>query len=242
MTKKEARDLLTAHACCTYCSNENKLHNECPWHNKKQCEDVKMTGKLVQDAINTIQGATVMKMRLSDIKILIIFAENDPKIHKVVECRNHWIEYHVQDRYLVVNKNGYLIDGYIQYLVLKEQGVEEAEVKQLNRVGIGKKKKKNKVKARYTPKYRNEPTIYVYGYHPESESKHELMWRIPKSEKWTWFKENLRVGDKITCCTKYGDKPVIVTKIETLDKCPVDMVVKRVKNTEIMRGGYNVVP
>ena len=70
-------------------------------------------------------------------------------MHKVVKCKDHWKMYHMQNRYLILNKNGYLIDGYIMYLVLKEQGVEEAEIKQLNRVGIGKKKKKNKVKVRY---------------------------------------------------------------------------------------------
>ncbi len=239
MTKKEAIDLLTAHACCTYCRVENKLCNECPWHGKKECKEVRVTPELVQEAINIMQGATLMKMKLSDIKIPRIFTEHDPKIHKVIDCRKHWITYHTQDRYLILNKNGYLINGYIMYLVLKEQGVEEVEVKLINGKGIGKKKKKSKkVRVIQNSKYRNETTTYVYGVHPNSKDTKTYMWRVPKN--WTNWADNIQIGDTIICSTKNGYAPVTINKIEILDKCPIDIPVKKVCNKKIRRNGIIV--
>ena len=62
-------------------------------------------------------------MKLSDIKIKDSFANSNPQIRKIEECRNYWNENHEQDRYLVVNHKDELIDGYIQYLILKENNV-----------------------------------------------------------------------------------------------------------------------
>ena len=70
-------------------------------------------------------------MKLSEIKISNAFASTTPREDKVKVCRNYWEENHEQDRDIVVNKNNVLIDGYIQYLVLKENSVEEAFVNNL---------------------------------------------------------------------------------------------------------------
>lgn len=71
-----------------------------------------------------------MKIKLSDIKISDAFANITPKENKMNECREYWDKFSKQDRYIVISpKNNVLIDGYIQYLVLKENNVEEAEVK-----------------------------------------------------------------------------------------------------------------
>jgi len=173
------------------------------------------------------------KMKLTDIKIKESFTITTPKEEKMNECRNNWNIYHKQDRYIVINNNNELIDGYIQYLVLKENGMEEADIKISN---MRKKRwyKKN-VKDWTAPHYRNETTTYVYGVHPNSNCTKNYLWRVPKS--WTWFAENVQVGDSIFCRTKFGIAPVIVTKIEVLDKCPVDFVVKRVVEKEIRRNG-----
>ncbi len=176
------------------------------------------------------------KMKLSDIKIKEAFAITTPKEEKMEKCRNNWNTYHKQDRYLVVNNNNELIDGYIQYLVLKENGMEEAEIEIYN-----KRKKRwyrKNVKARALPHYRNEETTYIYGVHPNGNCTKEFMWRVPKN--WKWFAENVQVGDSIYCKTKFGIAPVIVTKIEVSYKCPVDFVVKRVVGKKIKRNGYIV--
>ena len=67
------------------------------------------------------------KLRLSDIKISKSFANTVPKEKKMEECRKVWREQHRQDRYIVVNKDNVLVDGYIQYLVLKDAGIEDIE-------------------------------------------------------------------------------------------------------------------
>lgn len=173
------------------------------------------------------------KIKLSDIKIQDSFAKTMPKEEKMNECRQIWHTYHRQDRYIVVDYNNVLIDGYIQYLILKEQGVEEARIK------ISNKRKKRwyrkNIKDWEVPHYRNKEITYVYGIHSNSRCTKEYMWRVPKS--WIWFSENIQVGDMISCGTKFGCSPVIVTKVEVLDKCPVDFVVKRVASKKIKRSG-----
>ena len=58
------------------------------------------------------------RMKLSDIKITDAFANSIPSEEKLNECRNNWKQWNRQDRYIVVNPDNVLIDGYIQYLVL----------------------------------------------------------------------------------------------------------------------------
>lgn len=178
------------------------------------------------------------RMKLSGIKISDAFANSIPSESKMQECRNNWNMWHRQDRYIVVDHNNVLIDGYIQYLVLKENNAEEAEIK----ISTRRKKRwyRKNTKDWDIPHYRNETTTYVYGVHPNSKSGKEFIWRVPKS--WTWFANNIRVNDSILCQTKFGVSPVIVTKVETLGKCPINFVVKRVASKEIRRCGYTVEP
>ena len=125
-----------------------------------------------------------------------------------------------------VNRENELIDGYIQYLVLKENNVEEVEIKISNR----RKKRwyRKNVEDWNIPHYRNETTTYVYGKHPNSNCTKEFVWRVPKSWSKLGWEDGLNVGNKILVDTKFGIKPVVVTKIEISDKCPVNIPVKRV--------------
>ena len=175
--------------------------------------------------------------RSGSIRITSAFTESTPAKSKMEECKENWNKWHRQDRYLVVTPgNNVLIDGYIQYLVLKENGIEEAEVK------ISTRRKKRWVRKNIEdwkePHYRTEPTTYVYGKHINGFGNKEYMWRIPKS--WTWMQAKILIGDTIVCNTKYGISPVLVTNIVTLDKCPVDIPVKRVARKEIRRNGMVV--
>lgn len=170
-------------------------------------------------------------MKLSDIKIKESFAATTPKRKKMKECREYFEQNHAQDRYIVVDNTNTLIDGYIQYLVLKEKGVDEAEIK----VSDSRKFYWNRKDA---SRYWNEETTYIYGIHKNNINvKHEkeYVWRVPKS--WDWFKESIEVGDHIICRTKYGNRPIIVTRIVTLDKSPVDYPVRKVCKNMIWRVG-----
>ena len=166
------------------------------------------------------------RMKLSDIKISDAFASSIPSEKKLNECRNNWNQWHRQDRFIVVNPDNLLIDGYIQYLVLKENNVEETEIKISNR----RKKRwyRKNVKDWNIPHYRNETTIYVYGVHPNSKNEKEFVWRVPKSWSELGWEDGLNIGDEILVTTKFGIKPVVVTKIENLGECLVSTPVKRV--------------
>ena len=173
------------------------------------------------------------KMRLDDIKISSAFAETTPNEKKMEECRFNWRWYGKQDRYIVVDHNNVLIDGYVQYLILKEHKEEYADVK----ISHCRKKRWYRKNTRdwTIPHYRNEPTTYIYGVHPNSNCKKTFMWRVPES--WNGWVDNVQIGDTILCQTKHGYSPIIVTKMETLDKCPVELGVNKVAKREIRRNG-----
>ena len=164
------------------------------------------------------------KIKMSDIIITEAFANSHPLEEKVQKYRKKFAKTGKQSKFLVINKYNVLIDGYIQYLILKENGIEEAEYIRSSRKNV--------------ENYRNEMTTYIYGKHENSNCTKEFMWRVPKSM--TWFAENVQVGDSILCQTKFGIAPVVVTKVETLDKCPVDFRVKRVAKCMIRRDGYTL--
>ena len=176
------------------------------------------------------------RMKLSDIKISEAFANSIPSNKKLNECRNNWNQWNRQDRYIVVNRENELIDGYIMYIVLKENGIEEAEVKTSTR----RKKRwyRKNVEDWNIPHYKNEATTYIYGTHPNSKDTKTYMWRVPKS--WTNWTDNIQIGDTIICSTKNGCAPVVVNKVEIRNECPIDIPVKKVCNKKIRRNGIIV--
>lgn len=168
-------------------------------------------------------------MRLSDIKIKDSFANSVPTEEKVNVCRQYWNENHEQDRYIVVDHNNFLIDGYIQYLVLKENDVDVAEVKISNQKRKRWSRKNTQLKAQKSNRinYRECETTYIYGIHPKSKSIKERVWRVPNSW-WNGWTDGLDIGDMLLVKTKYGLVPIEITKIERLSECPVDIPVKTV--------------
>lgn len=170
------------------------------------------------------------KMKLSDISIKSSFAESTPREEKMQECRENWLKKHCQDRYIVVDHTNTLIDGYVQYLVLKENNVPEADV-----IISDKRRMKWHRKIHDMPLYRTEETTYVYGVHPNNVRNKEFVWRIPKS--WGDFEEKLCDGDRIVCSTRFGPKQIIVTRVERTKECPVDFIVRKVARKNIIRNG-----
>ncbi len=142
-------------------------------------------------------------MKISDIKIQDDFKISIPSNRKLQKCREYFRKHGTIDREIVVNKNGYLIDGYIGYLVLLENGIEDVKVVSINQ------------------KYKNK-TIYIFGCHANGK---EYVWRLPKKIK---SDDNIVVGSKILVHTKFGIKRITVTRIETLYYPPVSMPVKKV--------------
>lgn len=162
------------------------------------------------------------RMKLSEIKIKESFTKTTPNEKKLEECRYNWRMYGKPDRFIVIDQDNTLVDGYCLYLVLQEHKEEETEVKVIYR----------------KPTYKNIPTTYIYGVHPNSHGNKEYTWRVPVS--WEGWSENLQIGDTIMCSTKHGIAPVIITKIERLDKCPTEHSVSKVCSKEIRRNGMVV--
>ena len=143
-------------------------------------------------------------MKISDIKIQDDFKISIPSNRKLQKCREYFKKYGTIDREIVVNKNDYLVDGYIGYLVLLENGIEDVEVVSTNQNHVNKK-------------------VYVFGCHDGNDK--EYVWRMPKKVK---VDDNIVVGSKILVHTKFGIKTITVTRIETLYYPPVSMPVKKV--------------
>lgn len=206
MRKSEALNKLIAYACCN-----NSLCEKCPL-SKKECKEVIFTRENIISAINELRNIEMTRIKLSDIIIPKAFTDHPPKENKVEICRHFWKYAHKQDREIVVDKDNVIRDGYIQYLVLKEFGVEEVLVA--------------KQRCFAETIYRNKRTTYIYGLHPRDKSNKERVWRVPNS--WIGWEKDLLPGDRILVHTEYGIKSIVITRIEWLDKCPVNMRVRKV--------------
>lgn len=174
------------------------------------------------------------KMKLSEIKIRENFLNTIPSPTKYQKKKEKWLRTGRQDRYIVINKDGYLEDGYITYLVMKEFGVEEVKViKSKSWVTHGENRKIKE------PAYRTENTTYVWGTHPNSPDNKLYVWRVPNGENWKEFTKNISVGDMIYCRAKEKTAPVIIKAIQTTDVCPTPLYVKKVCSKRIVKGVGN---
>ena len=99
----------------------------------------------------------VIIMKLSEIKISNAFKEHEPSESKMEKCRKKFRKGKM-DRQIVLDGNGYLIDGYVLYKVLEENNYSED-----------------------IPVVYRKPTTYVYGKHPGNNK--EYIWRVPKKYK-----------------------------------------------------------
>lgn len=170
------------------------------------------------------------KMKLSEIKISESFANTIPSEEKMSECREFWRLERKQDRPIVLNNKGYLVDGYVMYLTLMEHKEEYAEVI-FKKIHNRQYERLLKVK----PTYKNTPTTYIFGTHPNSNCTKEFCWRVPAS--WGDWVENIEIGDTVLCQTKFGYSPVIINRVEVLDNPPIDLPIKKVFRREIIRNG-----
>ena len=179
-------------------------------------------------------------MRLSEIKIPADFESSAPNSLKYEKCEKYYLETGQQDRYLVIDENSVLIDGYIMYLVLKNHGAEYAQTKHVLVSKYGYTyRKRNKYGKLVPPEkvtsYKEKLTTYVYGKHPNNDNDKEYMWRIPNM--FGGMGDELKIGDRIYCRTIFGVAPVIVTKVEKKDNLDLDMKVKKVCSRKIIRNG-----
>lgn len=164
-------------------------------------------------------------MKLSDIVITKDFVNSNPRQDKIDECRESYLKHGKLDRYIVVNQFNELIDGYILYLVLKENGVEEIPVK------ISNIRKRRWYRKKISRDYHVTETVYIYGkhyYQSANTFSDEYVWRVPFTKHREGWDKGLQVGDVIFVKTKKGKRPIVITKIITLDSPPIDLPIKTV--------------
>lgn len=198
--------------------------------------------KIFKRSTRPIDSA-ICEVDLGDIKVSEIFANTIPAKSKLDDCRDYWRTYQRQDRFIVLDSDNVLIDGYVQYLILKELGEMKAQVLYSEVPGY-KKPKHNYSNANSYLQSRdvwddgykgnkNNEIIYVYGrLATHVVPGKEYVWRIPKS--WTDFASEVKIGDDILCPTRYGSVHVIVTRIKKGYGIPPKKV-KRVAARKIWR-------
>lgn len=178
-------------------------------------------------------------MNINDIIIRESFANTAPRPNKMKICRDYWNEHHKQDRYIVVDRNNVLVDGYIQYLVLKENGVDEAEIRIGKDIKLKRWKRKSMEDNWDTPEYREKSTTYIIGVHPNDDSGKEYMWRVPGN--WNLIADSLQINDLVFCRARKNQvAPVIIKEIKVLDRCPVDYPISKMCYKTIIRDGVRV--
>lgn len=159
-------------------------------------------------------------MRLSDIKVSNSFKKAKPNPFKIKECLEFYQDNGFWNKELYVDKNGYITDGYVKYIVAQMLGLEEIPVR------IGTKKHSYVEGKKPESVYRHTNTCYIYGKHPNVDK--EYVWRVPAGWHRSGWEDNLKVGDLVSVNTKYGVAKIIVTRIETHNVAPVDYPIKKV--------------
>ena len=156
-------------------------------------------------------------MNINNIIITKPFRESVPSKLKMEKCRRFYDMFHRQDRAIVLNSRNELVDGYIQYLVLVENGIAEVEIEYGHASNIPSESRRLS---------RTRLSMYVYGqHHPGGK---EYVWRVPKKIE----EDALRIqeGDQVCVRTRYGLRQIRVTHTEILDDPPIDAKIRCVKS------------
>ena len=65
-----------------------------------------------------------MQMNIDDIKISDQFLDSHPSQEKMERFEKYWLRTNHQDKPIILDKNGYLVDGYIRYLIMKRNEIQ----------------------------------------------------------------------------------------------------------------------
>lgn len=142
-------------------------------------------------------------MKVSEIKIKHDFKQTTPSEEKMQACRAYFNENGKLDRDIIIDKYGFLCDGYVGYLVLVENDIDEIDVV-YNQV----------------PKSKNN--TYVFAHHSGSDK--EYVWKVPKKIN----AKDIKVGGSVLVQTRFGIKTVTVTRVKTLSVPPVTTQIKKI--------------
>lgn len=157
-----------------------------------------------------------VKININDIRISEMFSRTKPREEKMKFYRDTYEKYKAFRKLPVLDKNNYLVDGYIPYLLMKECGFDGVFViKDMNKLCENTKN-----------------TMYIYGTHLVGYNDKVYIWRVPKANFWNDFRDKIKVGDVVRCSGLDGSSPLIEVKdIKVLDIPPRDGKICKIYDT-----------
>ena len=213
---------------------------------------------------STTNTNNVQKIAIKDVKIKRNFKRHKPSAEKFENKLEGYEKTGVYNP-IILDREGFLSDGYITYQILKEKFSPDHEIecvyseeevseiskesKETSEVSSKKRKKRKKSKQEHTNQakrvsYKNQPTLYIYGKHPNPKYKNlsqtEYVFRVVKN---LIDYVDIEEGDYVLVQTKHGLAPLCVTRTEVLDERPVPFEVKKVKmrlRDYNLRNEYNI--
>ena len=120
MDKYIAKEIALAYMCCNNADERNLLCHVCPWRNTENCVKTEFSEELMIKVISALKGEDMKRVKLEDIKIKNYFLNANPSDKKIEKYRKYFERNEMQLKPIIVNHRGFLTDGYIQYLVLKD--------------------------------------------------------------------------------------------------------------------------
>ena len=69
-----------------------------------------------------------MRIYISDIAIKISFKQSEPSIKKILRKLNYYKKHKCFDKPIIIDKDGVLQDGYINYLLCKLLSIKSIDV------------------------------------------------------------------------------------------------------------------
>ena len=91
------------------------------------CGFIRKTLMVIDNYLEKDEGAKMMK--IDEIKIYPCFAAQDPKPEKMQEKEKYFEETGALQSQIILDGNGYLIDGFTSYLLAKERGIQIVPVR-----------------------------------------------------------------------------------------------------------------
>ena len=154
----------------------------------------------------------IMEMQYIDIPAE--FLSHKPSREKMQACREYYAEHGFLDREICVDETGTLYDGYVGYLVLKENSVKYTEVscehsgEQMP--GLNKPLSQRR-------------KMYVFGMHRGLLK--EYVWVVGNTTK---DRKLLKVGNHAVVRCRGGKDKILITDVKYLDNPPREGFIKQV--------------
>lgn len=73
-----------------------------------------------KEPVNSTYGV----WKINDIIIPVKFLLHPPAPHKITLCNNFYKNHGYLDRQIVIDENNVLVDGYVGYIILRQQGAD----------------------------------------------------------------------------------------------------------------------